>query len=401
MISTLFSKQLHGITKPADSLPTLAETHAVSIMVVNLWYPGRDLLAWNHGFGYLVPPTTPDNDECVLGVIFDSDLIVDPKHPKGTKLTVMLGGHLWDDWKHLPTEEAGIEMARAAVQKQLGIGAEEKVQAAAKLCRDCLPQHFVGHRERMAEAHGEILRAFRGRLSVAGPSYTNVGVIPAMRAGWEAALRVAYPGRADVWFRDGADNNPGTGIIAGWRAWWKERSQDAKNVGLSFAEVEDTYNGQQLWQLKPDVQVAGGGMVLGDERQEALLRIEATAKMRRRAWARPDLDRLQPHTGLEEFAVPELHTMFPIWKEDMYFRGDVNRWTISMQLKTRILLAESILSVSGGAGAGNARVSPETSKEVARAMACKVNPPQPADRPHFLHRRLLTQWQQQHQPPNT
>ncbi|KAI0391649.1 Protoporphyrinogen oxidase [Xylariaceae sp. FL0594] len=200
VICTLFSRQLARIAKPAGSLPSLAETHAVTIMVVNLWYPNPDLLyrRTEGGFGYLIPQSTPDNDACVLGVLFDSDLRTenDDKDNKaagempGTKLTVMLGGHYWDGWKHLPTEEMGIAMAKDAVSRQLGIGADEKVVASARLCRECLPQQYVGHRERMRDAHMELLETFKGRLTVAGPSYTGVGVLPAMRAGFETGMRV-------------------------------------------------------------------------------------------------------------------------------------------------------------------------------------------------------------------
>ncbi|OTB02335.1 hypothetical protein M426DRAFT_24813 [Hypoxylon sp. CI-4A] len=199
VISTLFSKQLSELVRPKNLLPALADTHAVSIMVVNLFFPNPDLLAGNHGFGYLVPTATPGNDEAVLGVLFDSDLQTRDEIP-GTKLTVMLGGHHWDGWAHLPSEEMGKEMALQAVQRHLRIPASEKVFGSARLCRDCLPQHYVGHRRRMSAAHYELLAAFQGRLSVAGPSYTTIGVVPSMRAGYDVAMRVAT-GHGAPYFR--------------------------------------------------------------------------------------------------------------------------------------------------------------------------------------------------------
>ncbi|KAI0843051.1 Protoporphyrinogen oxidase [Hypoxylon sp. FL0890] len=199
VISTLFSKQLAEIVEPKGLLPSLADTHAVTIMVVNLWFPNPHLLDGNHGFGYLVPQSTPGNDECLLGVLFDSDLNI-PGEPAGTKLTVMLGGHYWDGWTIYPTEEMGREMALDLVRRHLRISPDEEVIASAQLCRDCLPQHHVGHRERMKEAHYELLAGFKGQLSVAGPSYTPVGVLPAMRAGFDIAMRVAY-GRGPPWYR--------------------------------------------------------------------------------------------------------------------------------------------------------------------------------------------------------
>ncbi|KAI0007486.1 hypothetical protein F4779DRAFT_629129 [Xylariaceae sp. FL0662B] len=190
VISTIFSKRLAQLAEPKGCLPSLAETHAVTIMVVNLWYPNPNLLSPNHGFGYLIPSSTPDNDECVLGVIFDSDLQTRDE-PPGTKLTVMLGGHYWDGWKYLPTEELAMHMATEAVRRHLGLDANERPLASAVLCRECLPQHTQGHRARMKAAHYELMAAFQGRLSVAGPSYTGIGVIPAMRAGYDVAMHAA------------------------------------------------------------------------------------------------------------------------------------------------------------------------------------------------------------------
>ncbi|KAI0117103.1 hypothetical protein F4814DRAFT_439621 [Daldinia grandis] len=198
VISTIFSRHLAGLVKPKHCLPSLEDTYAVTIMVVNLWFPTPDLLRGKRGFGYLVPTTTPDNDECLLGVLFDSEIEMRSERP-GTKLTVMLGGHYWDGWTQYPTEEMGRAMALQAVQRHLGIPVDEEPISYVRLCRECLPQHYVGHRERMSAAHYELLAAFHGRLTVAGPSYTSIGVMPAMRAGFEAAMRVAH-GRGPPWF---------------------------------------------------------------------------------------------------------------------------------------------------------------------------------------------------------
>lgn len=170
-------------------------------MVVNLWYPNPDLLKENPGFGYLIPQSVApeENPECALGVLFDSDLETRGE-VKGTKLTVMMGGHYWNDWPILPTEEMGAAMARAVVERHLGISSEEDVIVSTKLCRECIPQQNVGHRERMRKAHWELLSAFQGKLTVAGPSYTTIGVIPSMRAGYDAGMRIAR-GHGQPWFQ--------------------------------------------------------------------------------------------------------------------------------------------------------------------------------------------------------
>ncbi|KAI0146800.1 hypothetical protein BJ166DRAFT_582953 [Pestalotiopsis sp. NC0098] len=199
VLSTLYSGDLAQIARPENSLPSLADIEAVSIMVVNLWYPNADLLQNNPGFGYLIPQSVPpeENPECALGVLFDSD-IETRNEVKGTKLTVMLGGHYWSDWSMLPDEEMGVEMARAIVERHLGIPQSEPFKAGAKMCKDCLPQHTVGHVERLRKAHYELSAAFQGKVMVAGPSYTSVGVIPAMRAGHDAAMRIAK-GHGQPW----------------------------------------------------------------------------------------------------------------------------------------------------------------------------------------------------------
>ncbi|KAI4598565.1 oxygen-dependent protoporphyrinogen oxidase [Pestalotiopsis sp. 9143b] len=199
VLSTLYSGDLAQIARPENSLPSLADIKAVSIMVVNLWYPNADLLQDNPGFGYLIPQSVPpeENPECALGVLFDSD-IETRNEVKGTKLTVMLGGHYWSDWSMLPDEEMAVEMARAIVERHLGIPQSEPFKAGAKMCKDCLPQHTVGHVERLRKAHYELSAAFQGKVMVAGPSYTSVGVIPAMRAGYDAAMRIAK-GHGQPW----------------------------------------------------------------------------------------------------------------------------------------------------------------------------------------------------------
>ncbi|KAI0433587.1 hypothetical protein F5Y09DRAFT_328819 [Xylaria sp. FL1042] len=250
VICTLFSKQLAQITEPPNSLPSLAETHAVTIMVVNLWYPNPNLLA-EGGFGYLIPSSTPDNDEGALGVLFDSDLRTDDSEMPGTKLTVMLGGHHWDGWMHFPSEEVGIAMAKEVVRRQLGISDKEKVVAGARLCRDCLPQHFVGHRDRMRAAHYELLSAFQGHLTVAGPSYTTIGVIPAMRAGFDAGMRVAR-GHAQPWFHIPTENP----VVLEWDFWFEAMTRYEEitdTIGASgleqFAEKEDLEPGDRSYML--------------------------------------------------------------------------------------------------------------------------------------------------------
>lgn len=195
VISTLLSHDLARVT--GDALPSLSERNSVSLMTVNMWYPRQDLKP--RGFGYLIPRSVPreQNPERALGVFFDSDVgVVGPDEPAGTKLFVLMGGHYYD--AHDPhavlppdNEGAAIAQAQALLERHLGIPRAAPCFAMARMAPDCIPQHLVGHRARMARAHGELSAAFGGRLYVAGGSYTNVGAMAGLRAGCEVAALAA------------------------------------------------------------------------------------------------------------------------------------------------------------------------------------------------------------------
>jgi protoporphyrinogen/coproporphyrinogen III oxidase len=213
VISTIYSRDLANLCPP-NSLPSLASSTAVDIQVVNLWYPNPNQNPFR-GFGYLIPNSVPmapvdQNPENALGVLFDSDresILPSAARPHaernrsgcegdtlpGTKLTVMLGGHHWAGMPQflLPDAQEGARLARSVVQRSLGIPADAKVFASAKMARNAIPQHTVGHFSRMRAADRELQTAFRGRLAVAGTSYTAQGVLPALRAGRDVARTTA------------------------------------------------------------------------------------------------------------------------------------------------------------------------------------------------------------------
>jgi protoporphyrinogen oxidase len=183
---------------------TMTSTPAVTVCVVNLYFktpfllttlnpPGGlpESITHLEGFGYLLPRTLPftQNPERALGVIFDSDISPDVHSTvshadKGTRLTVMLGGHWWDGWTSFPDEAEAEEMALNVLARHLGI-VEEPVAVRATLQQNCIPQYTVGHTARMSEAHTGLLEHFSGKLRVAGSWYTNVGVNDCLRAAYE------------------------------------------------------------------------------------------------------------------------------------------------------------------------------------------------------------------------
>jgi protoporphyrinogen/coproporphyrinogen III oxidase len=167
-------------------------------MVINLYYSNPTLLPV-HGFGYLIPRSVPwtQNPERALGVVFDSDANIGQDTASGTKVTVMLGGHWWDDWSSYPDEAEGAAMARAILKRHLKIE-EEPVVVNVGLQRECIPQYMVGHEERMKKAHGELMRGFKGKLAVAGNSYTGVGLNDCIRAARDLVESITHRGEGGV-----------------------------------------------------------------------------------------------------------------------------------------------------------------------------------------------------------
>ncbi|KAK3355065.1 hypothetical protein B0H65DRAFT_417520 [Neurospora tetraspora] len=196
VVSTIYAKTLAGLT--VNKLPSLARSTAVTIRVVNIWYPTPNLNAPFNGIGYLIPSTTPHNEEGVLGVLFDSDREHRGRNyggdtVPGTKFTVMMGGHYWDaEPSYMYDENKCIAMAKAAVERHLQIPEDDAAGAVAttKLCHNCIPQHTVGHRERMVNAHHELLRAFKGNLAVVGGSYQTPGINSALRGAADIAFEI-------------------------------------------------------------------------------------------------------------------------------------------------------------------------------------------------------------------
>ncbi|KZZ94772.1 protoporphyrinogen oxidase [Moelleriella libera RCEF 2490] len=189
VIATITSEALARIT--ADKLPSLADTRSVSVMTVNMWYPRQGLKP--RGFGYLIPRSVPreQNPERALGVFFDSDIgaRTSVDEPHGTKLFVLMGGHYYESGASPPppSEAVAVEQAKSLLERHLGIPASTPCFALARLARDCIPQHHVGHHDRMVQADQELRDAFAGRLAVAGGSYTKIGAMAALRAGYDIA----------------------------------------------------------------------------------------------------------------------------------------------------------------------------------------------------------------------
>lgn len=183
IVSTISGNKLASIASrsPITNLSPLSCTSAVTVMVINLFFSNPNILPV-HGFGYLLPRSVPfeQNPERALGVVFDSDASIGQDDIPGTKVTVMLGGHWWDDFDAYPDEDEGASMAKALLSRHLGID-EEPRAIRVSLQRNCIPQYGVGHEARMEDASLR-LESFKGRLRVAGSSFTGVGLNDCIRA---------------------------------------------------------------------------------------------------------------------------------------------------------------------------------------------------------------------------
>ncbi|KAL9937435.1 hypothetical protein V8E36_003844 [Tilletia maclaganii] len=206
---------------------------SVTVGVINVVIPSSVLkdagisnrLLPVQGFGFLIPRSTPNNEDGILGVVFDSDTFPDqdraaasaskfasgsevqdpddfaedgqPTRPfkketaSTTKLTVMLGGHWFDKAAQGDSRKPAIPdsqelQARAlrSLEKHLGIPpnvlTHPHTRVIARLQRDCIPQYVVGHVQRMREMHHLLLSTrepkLAGRLILTGASYTGVSV---------------------------------------------------------------------------------------------------------------------------------------------------------------------------------------------------------------------------------
>ena len=185
-------------------------------MVVNLFYLNPALLPV-HGFGYLLPRSLPfeQNPERALGVVFDSDASIGQDSMPGTKITVMLGGHWWDGWPSYPDDEEGAYMAKLILARHLNITEEPQIVRVG-LQKECIPQYTVGHNERMAIVSAMLKTKFKGRLTVAGNSYTGVGLNDCVRAARDVAMGLARGER-----RTGLEN------FVGGEKWVKQDPKKA------------------------------------------------------------------------------------------------------------------------------------------------------------------------------
>ena len=170
----------------------------VTVAVVNLYYSPNSVTLPIQGFGYLIPKTE-ENPEDALGVILASNNAeAQDKGPaaKGTKLTVMIGGHYWRNQNSLPSDDELLAAAKMVVGRDLGI-ATEPAASLVSLQRGCIPQYEVGHWERVERLNGYLDETFgKDRFMVVGSAVDGVAVGDCVLSARKAAKRLqemCYP----------------------------------------------------------------------------------------------------------------------------------------------------------------------------------------------------------------
>ncbi|UTT90370.1 hypothetical protein NDA17_005684 [Ustilago hordei] len=225
VISSIPSSVLADTLSETTELPHLKHNPSANVGVVNIVVsPGAvssssKPLVPVEGFGYLIPRTTPGNEDGILGVVFDSDAIPDQDSAdtasRPIKLTVMMGGSHWSNLSAFPSEEDMKKRAIRAVSNHLGLDAAlledaSKVTVKATMQKDCIPWYLVGHPVRMAQLHKALERdeTLADKLTLVGASYTGVSLNDCVAYATEAVEQIVT-----------AELNGGDKIVTGLRSF--------------------------------------------------------------------------------------------------------------------------------------------------------------------------------------
>ncbi|SNX86212.1 related to HEM14 - Protoporphyrinogen oxidase involved in heme biosynthetic pathway [Melanopsichium pennsylvanicum] len=206
IISSIPSSQLADILPEDIELLHLKHNPSANVGVVNIAIPPNVVSGYKHivpvqGFGYLIPRTTPGNQDGILGVVFDSDAIPDQDSSNASqrpvKLTVMMGGSHWSSLSTLPSEQDMKDRAIMAVSTHLGIDSSllqdsSKVAVKATLQKECIPWYTVGHPVRMAKLHEALMKdaILANKLTLVGASYTGVSLNDCVAYATEAVEQI-------------------------------------------------------------------------------------------------------------------------------------------------------------------------------------------------------------------
>ncbi|XP_035730865.1 protoporphyrinogen oxidase-like isoform X2 [Vespa mandarinia] len=183
VISSLPAKILAKLLE--EQYPDLAEQlkaiPMVTVAVVNLQFADNVLPI--NAFGFLVPP---GENLPILGVIFDSCIF--PKN-SSTVLTVMMGGAWFEKYFGKdPSDEDLLNIAIKQVKEILNIK-KEPIAFNVAILKDCIPQHVVGHAQRLNHIH-DYISSRSIPLALCGSSYQGVGINDVILSAKEAVSKI-------------------------------------------------------------------------------------------------------------------------------------------------------------------------------------------------------------------
>ena len=207
IVSSIPSSRLADVMSMDAELPHLKHNPSANVGVVNLAISSNAAASLSkplvpvEGFGYLIPRTTPANEDGILGVVFDSDAIPEQDSAdvasRPIKLTVMMGGSHWSALDELPSEDDMKARAVKAVSQHLGIDRSlledaSKVSIKATLQRECIPWYLVGHPVRMSQLHKALKsdEKLGSKLTLVGASYTGVSLNDCVAYATEAVEQI-------------------------------------------------------------------------------------------------------------------------------------------------------------------------------------------------------------------
>ncbi|AMD21932.1 HFR077Wp [Eremothecium sinecaudum] len=165
-----------------------------TIILVNIYIPNKDIIKPYHGFGYLVPLTTP-NPDMLLGVIFDSviehnfkPLFSIGNAPdnnniiSNTKLTAMVGGHHLSD-SDLPGMSNSTFITNKLKQllsSHLNVHESTFNDAywEVTVVDNCLPKFHVGYNTWLNNTSSSIKQLYEDRVSLGGMAFSAGPGVP-------------------------------------------------------------------------------------------------------------------------------------------------------------------------------------------------------------------------------
>jgi oxygen-dependent protoporphyrinogen oxidase len=116
----------------------------------------------------------------------------------------MLGGHHWNKRSGSSNNTTApdysdaelVRMAKETLKIQLGVDmdAQEGVYTLARLNKQCIPQHVIGHTERFEAAVEQLDAQFGpGRIRLAGTAWIGPGVTDCVEMAYQTAFDIVKP----------------------------------------------------------------------------------------------------------------------------------------------------------------------------------------------------------------